>query len=407
MAKTDLPLPEHSSSTTSQSIEQFAAELCLGPNGTLGKVERKFVANMLSGVTRARSVNLTDIARALDESINLHATHKRLSRNLDNVSLLDHLSERLLALGSATVGKDTRLVLDVYDLNKRYARKIEYLSQPESDAQGNTLEQGGFKVCEVLASEPGSESYLPLLAHVWSDQVPGFVSDHEEIRTAVARVFHATSGRGLLCLNHKAGEPDTLQNLLLADPKIDLIAMSYGDTAVAQGTDSCTTAELLDQIERPYGKVMFKLVPEGIVGDSKTDVDIFLEFGAKAMKLAGNPRPLTMIAMKTRSTFRNEEDIPVVTSRTNVRSRNTLMGLVENLMSAQDVLASHLERRSVFSPENFRVLGFTRLRLLLTVLQAVIFYEAPSWVSTVPRTIDLAPHDGELERTYLMPADAV
>ena len=35
----------------------------------------------------------------------------------------------------------------------------------------------GFKVCEIIASEPESKTYFPLLTHVWSHEVPGFVSD--------------------------------------------------------------------------------------------------------------------------------------------------------------------------------------------------------------------------------------
>ena len=68
--------------------DDFARLLCsedLG--GDLGRVGYKFVRDMLIGMQRTRSVNLTDIAKSLNENIRLHATHKRLSRNLDNPAL--------------------------------------------------------------------------------------------------------------------------------------------------------------------------------------------------------------------------------------------------------------------------------------------------------------------------------
>ena len=66
----------------------FAQFLCSDELGSdLGRVGYKFVRDMLVGIQRTRSVNLTDIAKSLNESIRLHATHKRLSRNLDNPAL--------------------------------------------------------------------------------------------------------------------------------------------------------------------------------------------------------------------------------------------------------------------------------------------------------------------------------
>ena len=63
----------------------FARFLCSDElGGDLGRVGYKFVRDMLVGMQRTRSVNLTDIAKSLNEDIRLHATHKRLSRNLDN-----------------------------------------------------------------------------------------------------------------------------------------------------------------------------------------------------------------------------------------------------------------------------------------------------------------------------------
>jgi hypothetical protein len=73
--------------------QDFAQLLCspeLGHN--LGRVGNKFVSSMLLGIHRTRSVNLTNIARGLNEGIRLHATHKRLSRNLDDLDLSRTLS---------------------------------------------------------------------------------------------------------------------------------------------------------------------------------------------------------------------------------------------------------------------------------------------------------------------------
>ena len=110
------------------SIASFCDELISdGAGYRLGRVREKFLRSMLIGIEHADSLNLTSIAGALDEGIRLHATQKRLSRNLDDQVLFDFLQNRLLSLATTDISNDSWLVVHTYSLEKRYARKIEYL----------------------------------------------------------------------------------------------------------------------------------------------------------------------------------------------------------------------------------------------------------------------------------------
>ena len=91
-------------------------------DGSVGKVGYKFLADMLDGIQKTRSVNLTTIARGLSESIRLHATHKRLSRNLDDEEIL-HFQARFFR-GASHVKSDTRLIVTMHELNKNTLRKF-------------------------------------------------------------------------------------------------------------------------------------------------------------------------------------------------------------------------------------------------------------------------------------------
>ena len=79
-----------------QQIHYFSGELCT----KLGKVSSRFVEEAIFGISASGSVRLTEIGHALEEKIDLHATHKRLSRNLAEEKLESALEERLLQLGS-------------------------------------------------------------------------------------------------------------------------------------------------------------------------------------------------------------------------------------------------------------------------------------------------------------------
>ncbi|MGI9322700.1 MAG: hypothetical protein ACR2PJ_03865 [Pseudomonadales bacterium] len=384
------------------SISEFSERLCADALGAdIGRVACKFVHSMLLGISRARSVNLTDIAAGLDESIRLHATHKRLSRNLEDPALSADLSDRLLKLGAEQVGPDTRLIIHLYDLNKKYANKIEFLSKSAD------LPDAGFKVCEILASETGSNSYIPLLAHVWSDQVPGYASDADEVRKSVLRVQAATNNRGMFYVDDHSLHIRLLSEVM-DEPNLDYISLVRGnELELLYKNECCSVLDLLERVETRYGKIIYKLVPEGIVGVSKIDLDLFAHVGAASVKLLPSNRPGSFIALKTDSSYLGENATPIITSKVNLRSRKALMGLVDAFLSIQDIVETHQTRRDSFNPANFRVLTYHRLQLLMTLLEAVIHYEVSVQGNVLiqDRRFAPKPHDGEVDRTYLLPEE--
>ena len=121
------------------------------------------------------------------------------------------------------------------------------------------------------------------------------------------------------------------------------------------------------------------------------------------MPLSG--RSVNFIVLKTKSSILEEQATPFLTTHTDLRSRKALMGLVDSFLSTQDVIDLHRRFRESFNPENFRVLSYNRLQLLMTLLEAVIGYEVSARGDELPidETFAESPHDGKLERTYLLP----
>jgi hypothetical protein len=100
-----------------------------------------------------------------------------------------------------------------------------------------------------------------------------------------------------------------------------------------------------------------------------------------------------------------EHSTPLLTTKTNLRSRKALMGLVESFLSMQDIISMHKAVRDSYNPEDFRVLTFNRLQLLLTLLESVIYFDASTKGDelTVDEIFTQSPHKGQMRRTYLLP----
>lgn len=281
-----------------QTLNEFINHLCSDQNGPeLGKVAIKFVRNMIRGISRTRSVNLTYIAKELDEGIRLHATHKRLSRNLHNPALAEGLTQRLLRLGAASVDDNTHLIVFMDELNKKYARKVEYLSEQKPDSES------GFKMCEIMAYDPHSGQFTPLLISVWSHRVPGFTSDTDEVEKAIARVLDATDNKGMVYFDGVVSYHCELLQLVKALPQMNFIALiQQADDDVIYRNEVCKLRSLVEAVETPYGKTVFKLIPEGAAGTSRnTDMDLFMHVGAMAIKLPDYGRNLRLIGLKSKT----------------------------------------------------------------------------------------------------------
>ena len=121
-------------------IVNFSGVLSKG----LPKVCRRFITEMIYGIQTRQSVKLTEISRALNEPIELIKTEERLCRQLYRPALRSHLLTQVLTEAATKIKDDTLVVLDISDIAKKYARKMEYLAGVR-DGSDNTIANGSLR----------------------------------------------------------------------------------------------------------------------------------------------------------------------------------------------------------------------------------------------------------------------
>jgi len=91
------------------------------------KTTRKFIADMLYGIIAANNCKLTEISRALKESIALKKTTERLGRNLSDFSEDDRqiLMKDYLTIAKKSIRLDTMILIDGGDVTKPCSPKME------------------------------------------------------------------------------------------------------------------------------------------------------------------------------------------------------------------------------------------------------------------------------------------
>src|SRR4030042_2540063 len=130
-----------------EQIIQFSGELSSG----CPKVVRRFGAEMLYGIQARQSLRLTEISRALGEKVSVKKNVERLSRQLGRWGLWRSLTGKLLKMAARRIGESTLLILDISDLSKKYARKMEYMARVRD---GSEKKQGwGYWTLQVIGAE--------------------------------------------------------------------------------------------------------------------------------------------------------------------------------------------------------------------------------------------------------------
>lgn len=419
-------------------VQAIGATLSAG----LGKVASRLVVDMLTGMLISGSVRLTEIARALDESIPLHSTHKRLSRNLGNPGIGAVVADNLLNAGARTVRDDALLVIDVFDVVKKYAEKMEYLAASDASATFPTFPtttddvahppragrdaraggaERGYRVCEIFAwdldggpipdfaevaeripSETGGEEQLsawnnlvltPLAQTFYSPGAPDYRSETDEVVGLLGRVEAVLEGRGIFAIDigdfpvrlrrhsyQLLARLRELPEILTSEVRCRYAARIPGDYPLLHGQDPTTAREIGDSCDTPYGVTVYKY-------QDNVDLGMFVHFGAVPVRLPSCPdRPLWLVAVKgIPSVDLSVSDLLILTTEPMPRNRKVIWPLVWRFLSYWDAVRTNQEVKDQFDFDDVRVLTYDRLRNLGALVLAAAYVES-QWPGIAFRT---------------------
>jgi hypothetical protein len=205
-------------------LTKFCSEL----SGGLSKPLGKFVAQMLYGIQSSQDVKLSNIGRALGEAIPLIRTEKRLSRNLKHAELEAERTTKLVEMASARVYQDTVLALELSDIRKEYARKMEHLATVWDGSSGET--HRGYWLLDVTGAEVSGSEIVPVCQKLFSVEAEQFRSENAEILAMVNQVNQRLAGRGIWTMDRGCDRKKLLEPLL--DKHLRFVIRATGERAV-------------------------------------------------------------------------------------------------------------------------------------------------------------------------------
>ena len=157
----------------------------------------KFIGQMLFGIQAAKSVLLTRIGHELREETTPKKTEERLCRNLGTATLGDRIHKAVMTEAARLVHRRTLIIVDPSDIQKPYARKMDYLARTWDGSRGEKGEGLGYWGCMAIACENGGRRVVPLQFRVWSAKDPVHKGENDEIEKVIDSIRAETKRRGV------------------------------------------------------------------------------------------------------------------------------------------------------------------------------------------------------------------
>jgi hypothetical protein len=336
-------------------ITKFSGILSKG----LDKTARRFIQEAIYGIIASESVMLTEIGRQLQSGVSLKKTEERFSRQLIKPMIWSCLQQNILSLSSERVKERTLLILDLSDLKKPYAEKMEYLARVRNGSAGGEIVDG-YWTKQVIASEVGRDEITPLYYSLYSQRSPDFESENVEIIKTFNQVGKAVGNRGIWVID-RGGDRDDLYSSLLKNKKDFIIRLVGLRDLVYEGKAS-RSLWLAYACRLPYENTIIRVM-EG------KEARFNIRYGSMPVYLPGFKNPLTMVVVKG---FSGQPMILLTSIRTN--SPKDLWFIISAYMKRWSIEETIRFVKQTYDLENIRVLKYVRLQNMMAVLLAVFYF---------------------------------
>jgi hypothetical protein len=349
---------EHSSKIAGKikgQITRFAHKI----SGGYKKPLRKWMVQMLYGIQASKDVKLSNIARSLSEEIPLIKTEARLSRNLGRMDLTESINGRLIAEGGKRIQQETVIALDLSDLDKPYAEKMEYLALVRDGSTGETKSRG-YWLLDILGADVEGEDLIPLYGELYSQEAHNFRSENRQILDAIDRVMEGIGQKGIWAIDRGGDRSRLFKGFL--ERKLRFVVRLVGDRDLIQ-----RDGQKKNSLKMAWGCHCPEQRELKIEKDGETKKKT-ISVGQMRVKLPFSGQPLFLVVVKGFG----EKPMMLLTNVA-VKSQG-VMRILEIYLTRWKCEESYRFIKQAYNLEDVRVLSYTALRNMMVFVQAVFYF---------------------------------
>ena len=182
--------------TDTYEIKRKIIEFATKITNEVGQVEKKFVQDIIYGISKSKSILLSDISDSLMESINKVNTVERLSNNLmKDISNSVSKNYQTQVLKSINMN-DPVILVDDSDVIKPYGNKFDSLGFVRDGSSRKNSCEKGYKVTEMVALTQNKKQPISLFSRIHSAKEKEYKSTNTVTFEGLTSVINTINTRG-------------------------------------------------------------------------------------------------------------------------------------------------------------------------------------------------------------------
>jgi len=277
-------------------------------------------------------------------------------------ALESELTEQLVKMGSRRVATNTVLALDLSDIRKEYAKKMERLAQARDGSTGELHD--GYWLCDVTGAEVHSSEIVPLYQKLYSAEAGDFTSENAEILAAIDLVRAHTQRRGIWAIDRGGDRKKLLEPLLERGARF--VIRSTGRRSVID------RRKLRGSVREVAGKCRLRHQARIIKIQDGLETTLELRYGAAPVRLPGREEKMLLVVV---SGFA-QQPLMLLTNMAAARDSSTLWWIVEIYLTRWKIEETFRFIKQSYNLEDIRVLKYQRLQNLVVLVTAAAYFAA-------------------------------
>jgi hypothetical protein len=344
--------------TIKAQLSKFSGIITKG----LSKPKQRLIKEMIYGIQAAKDIKLSNITRALNESIPLIKTEDRLSRNLDDEEFTDEINKEICRLGSAKIEDDMVIAIDPGDIRKKYAVKMEHLCTIRDGSEHELGE--GYWLAKAVAADIEHKKVIPLYLEAYSQEARGFTSENHQLFKVIETVSARIGNKGIYAID-RGGDRGKLYDKFLEQDREKRFVIrleKQRDLVHKGGKKNCYLLATL--LPCPHQTVMIKY-------EAGKEEKTTISYNALPVRLPGRDYPLFLVVVKG---FGKEPMMLLTSCPVNLKVKEAIWRIVEIYLTRWKCEESFRYIKQCYNLEDIRVRHYTSIRNLVVLILAVAYF---------------------------------
>ena len=321
----------------------------------LSKPNKKFIGDMIYGISASKDIKISKIARELHEDIKLNNTIERLCRHLERFDAKDKINENYYKHIRTMIPEYPIGIFDDSDITKVYGKKFEDLDlvKDASDSKGEY--KLGYHMCNAIVLTKNMKQPAPVYSKIYSSKSKGFESSNVETYKSI-EAFRKCVGRKSIMVFDRGYDDEKLFNYVTSGGDDLLVRLKKNRLFMYKGKKK----KLEESYNSHKGKIKMLLKFE------KLEKEVYLSY-TRAI-LPKNKREYSLIYVYGLS----EKEKFILLTNKEIKEAGDAIKLVRIYLDRWKIETYHRSIKDEYNYEDIRVRSLKSINNLTYIFNLVI-----------------------------------